>query len=369
MDKCIYFFIGTEAELIKIFPIMILLQEMDIKYKTIASGQNDILKSNVLKQVNGGKIDIILSNSYNIKKTTLGLFFWFLKTYFAAKEILKNERELKGSILLVHGDTISTVMGARLGHKSGMKVAHVEAGLRSFDIFNPFPEEIDRLIVSKFAHLHFAPNQLAYDNLKRIKGKKYNTQGNTILDSLRFSNNVQVVSKLLENMDKRYFVFIMHRQENLANKDFVISVIDKIIKISQSIKCIMILHEPTELKLKEYKLFDTVKNDNNIITMPRVEYFDFMKYLKNSEFVITDGGSNQEELAYIGKPCLIMRKRTERSDGIGKNIIMYEGNINIIDDFAKNYKKYEIDCVMNSISPSEIIVNALMENIKVFQHE
>jgi len=362
--KCIYFFIGTEAELIKIFPIILRIKELNITYKIISSGQNDISKSIVLQMVNDGKIDILLSDSGKIQKSVFGLLSWFFRTYFNSKKIIKKEKGIKGSILVIHGDTISTVMGAQLGHKYKMKIAHVEAGYRSYDFFNPFPEEIDRVIASKYAHLHFAPSQLAFDNLIKIKGQKYNTQYNTILDSMRYSGTIDTDSAVFSELkDEKYFVFVMHRQENLAQKKLVQAVIKQIIDISKLIKCVMILHEPTEIKLIEYNLLDILKQSKNIITTPRINYFDFMKLINNSEYVITDGGSNQQELYYMGKPCLILRKKTEQNEGIGKNVLMYNEDIGVIKEFSENYNRYKTDGVDNSASPSDIIVKILRENM------
>jgi len=364
-NKCIYIFIGTEAELIKIFPIILLIKKRNMNYKIIATGQNDLLKSSVLKYVNNCKLDIILSDTKKIKKSALGLFIWLVKTYLYSIKILKKEKNIVGQILLIHGDTVSTVLGAKLGYKLKMIVTHIEAGLRSFDIFNPFPEELDRIITSKFARIHFAPSQVAYENLKKVKGKKFNTEYNTIVDSLRYSKNIISKNELINIINnENYFIFVMHRQENLAKKEFVILIINEIIKISNKIKCVIILHEITEIKLKEYNLLDEINNNINIIKTKRVDYFDFMKLLEKSEFVITDGGSNQEELYYMGKPCLILRNKTERDDGIGKNAIMYNKDINNINIFAQNYEKYKINEVEERISPSEIIVNEL-QNILI----
>jgi UDP-N-acetylglucosamine 2-epimerase (non-hydrolysing) len=256
-------------------------------------------------------------------------------------------------------------MGALLGHKYKMKIAHVEVGLRSFDFFNPFPEEIDRVITSRYARLHFAPSQSALDNLRKIKGEKFNTQYNTILDSMRYSKTINAKSTVFSELkDEKYFVFVMHRQENLAQKNLCNLVIKQIIDISKSIKCVMILHELTEIKMKEYMLLDIIKKNDTIIITPRMEYFEFIKLLNKSEFVITDGGSNQEELYYMGKPCLIIRKKTERNDGIGENVIMYNEDIGAIKEFSLNYDRYKTRGVDNSISPSDMIAKILQENIK-----
>ena len=134
--KQIYFFIGTEAELIKLFTIMDNLQQKGIPYKIIASGQNDISKSSVLKAVNGGRIDWQLSDEKDIKKTAAGLLEWYFKTYQKGVKLFKQLfGKDKNAVIVVHGDTVSTMMGAYLGGRFGLKVAHVEAGLRSHNWF------------------------------------------------------------------------------------------------------------------------------------------------------------------------------------------------------------------------------------------
>ena len=134
--------------------------------------------------------------------------------------------DLKGSNLVVHGDTISTMMEALVGRELGMRVYHVEAGVRSHNLLKPFPEEIDFLISSKLARVHFAPGDVPAGNLKKVKGKVINTQQNTLLDSLRFSQDILLISNIEKILNEDYFVFVMHRQENLANKTFVHDMID-----------------------------------------------------------------------------------------------------------------------------------------------
>jgi UDP-N-acetylglucosamine 2-epimerase (non-hydrolysing) len=295
----------------------------------------------------------------------MGLVSWFIKVYFNSKKILRKEENLKGSLLVILGDTLSTMIGAKLGKKLGMDVAHVEAGYRSFDYFNPFPEEIARVFASRYAILHFAPSRLEYDNLTKAKGEVYNTYYNTIIDSMRFGKEVEVKSNLLPKIsNEKYFVFVMHRQENLANKPLVRAVVKKIIDVSKSTKCVMILHTPTEIKLREYNLLEMINDTDTMITTPRVDYFEFMKLFEGCEFVITDGGSNQQELHYMGKPCLLIRKKTEQSEGIGQNAIMYNEDVNMIEDFSLSYEKYKTEGADNSISPSDIIVDVLQEYIE-----
>lgn len=361
--KQIYFFIGTEAELIKLFTIMDNLQQKGIPYKIIASGQNDISKSSVLKAVNGGRIDYQLSDEKDIKKTAAGLLEWYFKTYQKGVKLFKQLFSTdKNAVIVVHGDTVSTMMGAYLGGRFGLKVAHVEAGLRSHNWFKPFPEEIDRVLTSRKAKLHFAPGKTACENLKKVKGNVVNTVYNTIADSLEYSRKFECKNDIISSVvGKEYFVMVIHRQENLMDKTLLSRLVETMQNKAKETHCVFVLHTITEIALNNLGLMDGLRANPNITLLPRAEYFDFMKLLENALFVITDGGSNQEELSYMGKPCLIIRTHTERQDGIGENAILYGGNLDLIDIFVENYKDYKRDAVKPEFSPTEVIVENLLK--------
>lgn len=364
MQNSVFFFAGTEAELIKIFPIIIECRERKIDFKVIASGQNNIEHSRIFKEINCD-VDLVLERAVNVV-TGLDLIRWWLKSFLSAKRRIRRvftEINLRKSVMIVHGDTVSTCMGALLGRMLGMRVCHVEAGLRSYHLFDPFPEEIDRIFTSKCAHVHFAPGDVPVRNLKKTKGTIINTGHNTLSDSLRFAMNVPLEDeKIRQLFDQDYFIFVMHRQENLMNESFVVSVVEKIAAIAKEKKCVIILHKITKNTFEKVGLMDRLIKNPNIIMLPRVNYFDFMKLLKNSGFVISDGGSNQEELYYMGKPCLIMRRSTERNEGIGINCIMYNGDIEAIDRFAASYREMSRGEPHIEVSPSKIIVDYLEES-------
>lgn len=359
----IWFFIGTEAELIKVFPIIIECQKNGNKCHIIASGQNDLKKSRILKEICLEGKYIELSSETNIKKSAVGLLIWFVTTLWHAKQnilVSFSKEMIKGNKLVVHGDTVSTLMGAIVGKILKMQVCHVEAGLRSHNWFNPFPEEIDRMLTSRLAEIHFAPGEEPVRNLLKVKGQVINTKYNTILDSLLYSHTMPITTKQLDGiMHSDYFVFVMHRQENLMNKEFVKQVLEHIIKIAENKKCILILHKITENTLREMGVLEELKMNPNFVLLPRVDYFDFMKLLNNAGYVITDGGSNQEELCYMGKPCLILRNTTERKEGIGKNAEMFKGDVEQILKFADIYEKYKTDGINAKQSPSKIIADVI----------
>lgn len=358
----VMFFMGTEAELIKVFPIMLECEKRNIEYKIVASGQNDVEHSQILSNI-GKKVDLALDHDTHIT-TGVQLVLWWFKTFRTAKRKVKKhftDVNFKKSVMVVHGDTVSTVMGAFVGRLLGMEVAHVEAGLRSYHLFNPLPEEIDRIVTSKVARVHFAPGDIPVRNLSAgVRGKVINTRYNTLSDSLNYTTTVPLANQEVSDIitcGKEYFVFVLHRQENVMNKRFVYNVMKKVEKISGNCRCVIILHSITKTAFEKYNILSKLEKNHNIIMLPRVDYCDFMKLLKGSQFVISDGGSNQEELFYMGKPCLIMRKSTERDEGVGHNGIMFDGDYETIEKFVLNYKRYIKDKPYIETSPSKIIVD------------
>lgn len=360
--KKYYFFIGTVAELIKLFPVMQEMEKRFIDYKIIASGQNDIKNSDIFKCIKKQKIDIEISDK-QIKQTSWYLFYWFIKTFFKSlkifrKEASKNEKKC----LIIHGDTVSTMMGAILGKIFNFKIFHIEAGLRSFHLLEPYPEEINRTITSRLADFHFCPNDWALNNLKKRKGKKINTFNNTLIESLNFALAEEVDSELIKVLNNNnYCLFVCHRQENVSSKKLLELLVAKILEASKNIKCIFILHKITKIALEKRSLLSKLKNNKNILLVDRIPYFELMHILKKAEFIITDGGSNQEECYYLGTPTLILRRHTERIEGLGKNIILSKNNFTVVSDFIENYKKYKTNPVEIGKSPCGIIVDFMEE--------
>jgi len=121
------------------------------------------------------------------------------------------------------------------------------------------------------------------------------------------------------------------------------------------------MHAPTIAVLEKKKLFKKLKASKNIILSERLPYIEFMKVLDRCEFIVTDGGSNQEEAYYFGKPCLILRSTTERIEGLGGNVVLSKNNFDSINDFFNNYKKYTSNQIQLKERPGRIIVDALLK--------
>lgn len=363
--KKYYFFIGTEAELIKLLPVLHEFISKKIEFKIIASGQNNITQSDLLRLLHIKKVDIVLSKE-NIKQSAFHLFIWFTKTFTKSLFLLRKELKKvnkKEATMIVHGDTVSTLMGALLGKLFGIRIAHLEAGYRSFNLFHPFPEEIDRILVSYLADIHFCPYESAVHNIKNRRGIKINTFYNTIIDSLVFAFSQKIESRLLQRLtNKKYFIFILHRQENLFDKNLVTMLIKILLNYNSNLICIFVMHRLTQTTLEQLNLFNKIKKKTNIILSPRLPYIEFVRLLKSCEFIMTDSGSNQQETSYLGKPCLILRKFIEGVEGKDKNIILSHNDPYIIRTFIIDYKKYVTPIIIPKIKPSKIIVDYLISN-------
>lgn len=366
MNCRLYFFVGTTAELIKLMPVMEACGRKDLSFKLIASGQNDIELSELLKYCGKDCVDFSLHKG-PIRKSALCLLLWFIKTLIMSAWRLRQEfgKHKRGkAVLVVHGDTVSTVMGAFLGKLYGLKVAHIEAGLRSFDFLHPFPEEIDRVITSRLADTHFCPNAWALGNLKGRSGVKIDTGHNTLLDALAIAQAETNVSPIVTQLQcVPYFVFVLHRQENLFNDELVRALIDKAIQQSKKTRCIFILHHLTEVALERLDILPTLQQVSSISTVRRLPYVEFIQLLTSADYVVTDGGSNQEECYYLGKPCLVLRKVTERTEGIGHNVLLSKLDLRIVDAFLSNPMQYSGKPIDTAESPSKVIVHQLAEEL------
>lgn len=369
MNGYLFFFLGTEAELIKVFPIMLECKKRNIPYYTIASGQNDLLQSAIWDTFDCGSVDLEVNHVRHIT-TGVQLMTWWGRTLLCAKRRVKKaftDVDFRKSVMVVHGDTVSTFLGAIVGRRLKMRVAHVEAGLRSHNIFDPFPEEIDRMLTSKRARIHFAPGSQAVENLtmSKVKGSIVDTKHNTLFDSLQLSISVPLENeRVKEIVDRKYFVFVMHRQENLMKEEFVREIVNRVAAASsEEVKCVILLHAITRNVFAKLGILELLRCNPNIILLPRTAYSDFMKLLNEAEFVITDGGSNQEELYYMGKPCLIIRNRSERAEGLGENASLYGGDYEEITRFINRHKGVQFDRISISDSPSAIIVDSLEKEL------
>jgi UDP-N-acetylglucosamine 2-epimerase (non-hydrolysing) len=353
----IHIFIGTKAQLIKMAPIMRVLQDRNIDYNFIFSGQHRDTVSDILANFRISKTpDVVLYDGPDITGIVqMGRWAWNIaRVYGRAGRKAELFRDDTNGIVLNHGDTFSTLLGAWLAKRHGLQSAHIESGLRSHNLFHPFPEEITRLLTFRLSDWFFAPGQWALENLAPYKGHKIDTGYNTLCDALRHAEGQHH-----EIPPQPYGLVSIHRFENIFSRKRLGMIVDMLLESSPAQRKIFILHKPTEKKLRQYGLYAALENSGHIELWPRLDYFRFMALVRGSEYLVTDGGSNQEECSYLGLPCLLMRKATERLEGLGQNTVLSGYDREIVRDFMQNYRHWRKAPLELADSPSEIIVDAL----------
>ena len=353
----IHVIIGTKAQLIKMAPILKTLKERSIDYNYITTGQHRETIDDILSNFDIKDADYSLYTGKDIT-SVIQMFFWATRNIFHTlrkrKEIFKNDHN---GIVLVHGDTFSTLLGAIMGKIAGLKVAHIESGLRSFNLLHPFPEELTRILTFRLSDYMFCPDDRAVANLEKYDGKKINTEYNTLLDALHIA--LPVISHIddVAIPNKPYGVVTLHRFENIRNHAAMRRIIELVEQIAHHRNLVFILHKPTEIKLRKFGFYTRLKNNPNIELRERYDYFRFIRLIIDAELIVSDGGSNQEECHYLGKPVILLRKATERHEGLGRNCVLSLYDSAIIDDFVNNLDRHTFKPLQLTHSPSGIIVD------------
>ncbi|MEK7574217.1 MAG: UDP-N-acetylglucosamine 2-epimerase (non-hydrolyzing) [Patescibacteria group bacterium] len=331
--KKIFIVFGTRPEAIKLAPIIKEIKNSpSLKAVVCVFRQHDKMLDHILKVfdiVPDYDLKITLSDKalfnkgINILRKIKNLIisgFSFLKFL----RILKKE---KPDILIVQGDTSTAFLAAFLAFHFKIKIAHIEAGLRTYDKYSPFPEEINRQLISKLADLHFAPTERAENNLLKegVAKEKIFLTGNTAIDALfmmkekQKENTAECENKFFKKYgidfkDKKIILVTAHRRESFG--EGLKNIFSAIKELAEKRKDIIIIY-PVHLNPNVYHLAHTTLDGvSNIHLIEPMEYDEFVFLMSVSYLILTDSGGIQEEAPSLGKPVLVMRERTERQEGI-----------------------------------------------------
>jgi UDP-N-acetylglucosamine 2-epimerase (non-hydrolysing) len=362
----IHFIIGTRAQLFKMAPIMLECQRRQLKWRWVYTAQHKETIAESLETFGLPDTDYTVVHWDTEAKSMGKIWRWYLKMLMAlprSRKVLGGHTG-KQNIVLTHGDTITTWLGALFGRLTRTPVMHVESGLRSYNWRKPFPEEINRLITFRLTNVYAAPGDWALKNLKKYKGDKINTGENTQIDTIAFGLKHADSAKLTLPKDK-YVVASLHRYENVFDELRFSLMIDRLEDITKKFPVYLVQHPVTQGQLAKLSTIkQRIDENKRIHQLPRLEYLPFIKLIKHAEFVVTDGGGNQEELYHMGKPTLLFRDETERQEGLGKTAVISKLNKKIILDFISNYKQYQQPSTLDKlkISPTKMIVDYLQEH-------
>lgn len=350
----IIFIYGTTAEAIKLAPIARRLDARGIPYEHWVTQQHTDALRVAMPQLGFRAPDRVIADGWRGKplKTPLQMLGWMLDVGLWT---LKNARSLRkrlprGSVVIVHGDTVTTVLGTAIGRLLRVPVAHVEAGLRSGDWRHPFPEELDRRIVGRLARIHYAPADEAAANLSG-RADVVMTYGNTVVDAVR-----DAAADRGAVDDGAYGLVLLHRFEFISNPQLVR---DTLVSLDQESPL------PMKVVVDSYSR-DTMEQTiaslglRKFSIMAKQEHGEFVDTLRAAAFVVTDSGGVQEEAAVFGLPTLIHRKATERSEGLGSSAVLSLWEQDRVREFLRSTDSYRGTDAENGKSPSDIIVDDLI---------
>lgn len=342
-DK-VAFIIGTRAELIKSFPIMLELQRQKKDYYFIHTGQHAL--GNLCEVFSVKKPDFVLSSepkgeSKFWSKINPVSVLWMPFMILKVRNILRKLKDV--GYVVYHGDTMTTTSASigssrLLNWNKNYQNVHLEGGLRSESWKEPFPEEISRKIADYFSDIILAVSERSLKNVKHYerKGKKIYLTGNSVVDSIYYSYELAKKKKIKPYSNERYAIITLHRHENINNEKRMKNIAE--ILSSLKIKSFFALHQNTQRQFEKFGLLKKIKQNKKIIILPSQDYVSFTMQMKNASLIICDGGSMQEESLVFGVPCVLLRNTTERQEGLDSNFQSLVGTE--VDLAKKEIEKY-----------------------------
>lgn len=310
---------GTRPEAIKMCPLVNELKtRKELKTVVCVTGQHRQMLDQVLEA-----FQVEPDYDLSIMKDRQTLFDVTTNILNKIKEVLEKE---KPNVVLVHGDTSTTFVTALACFYLQIPVGHVEAGLRTYNIYSPYPEEFNRQAVSIISQFNFAPTELSKNNLLK-EGKKEETifvTGNTAIDALKTTVREDYTHPDLEwASDSRLIMITAHRRENLGEPmQHMFRAIRRVMDEHPDVKAIYPIHmNPVVREIADSILGD----DERIRIIEPLEVLDFHNFLNRSYMILTDSGGIQEEAPSLGKPVLVMRDTTERPEGIAAGTLKLVG--------------------------------------------
>ena len=350
---------GTRPEAIKMAPLVKEFQKYPEKFKTIVcvTGQHREMLDQVLRI-----FDIQPDYDLNIMKQGQDLYDVTAKVLIGMRDVLK---ETQPDIVLVHGDTTTSTAAALAAFYQQIPVGHVEAGLRTHNIYSPWPEEMNRQITGRITTYHFAPTSLSKDNLLQegVAGEQIIVTGNTVIDALYMVvekiKNDGILSCELEKVlkasgydisrlsdGKKLVLITGHRRENFG--DGFISMCKAIKSLSEKypeVDFVYPMHLNPNVRKPIHEVFGKSQRANLFFIEP-LEYLSFVYLMEKAAIVLTDSGGIQEEAPGLGKPVLVMRDTTERPEALAAGTVKlvgtnYDKIVNEVSGLLDSQEYYE----------------------------
>lgn len=331
---------GTRPEAIKMCPLVKEFQKYDTEFETIVcvTGQHREMLDQVLNI-----FDIKANFDLNIMREGQDLYDVTSRVLIGMRNVLK---ECKPDVVLVHGDTTTSASAALAAFYQQIPVGHIEAGLRTHNIYSPWPEEVNRQITSRIATYNFSPTPLSENNLlkENVQGKIYVT-GNTVIDALymmvaKLKNDKSLAMEQDEVLasagyrvsrlnDGRKLVLITgHRRENFGDGFIrMVSAIKDLKNEYPNVDFVYPMHLNPNVREPIHKIFgENLNNLDNMFFIEPLQYVEFVYLMEKAAIILTDSGGIQEEAPSLGKPVLVMRDTTERPEALSSGTVRLVGS-------------------------------------------
>lgn len=338
--KKIMLVFGTRPEAIKMAPLVKAFQAKNDEFETIVcvTGQHREMLDQVLHL-----FDIKPDFDLNIMKQGQDLYDITSRVLLGMRDVFK---VCKPDILFVHGDTTTSTAAALAGFYQQIPVAHVEAGLRTNDIYSPWPEEMNRQITGRIATYNLSPTQLSRQNLlkENVDENKITVTGNTVIDALHWvTAKIKSDKKLDDNLsldlkskgydtkrlvgNRRLILITGHRRENFGDGFLhICHAIQDLAKKFPEVDFVYPMHLNPNVRKPIHQVFgEDLNNLGNIFFIEPLEYLPFVFLMEKSDIVLTDSGGIQEEAPGLGKPVLVMRNTTERPEAVDAGTVKLVG--------------------------------------------
>jgi len=310
---------GTRPEAIKMAPLVKELKSRkEIECIVCVTAQHRQMLDQVLKT-----FEIVPDYDLDIMKQGQTLSDITARVLAGLESVIQ---EVKPNIILVHGDTTTTFAGALAAYYNQVDIGHVEAGLRTWNKYSPYPEEMNRQMVGVLADMHFAPTENSKNSLLKEGKKEENiyVTGNTAIDALATTVKTSYSNPVLEwAKDSRMILITAHRRENLGEPmRGMFRAIRRVVEEYPDVKAVYPVH--LNPKVREVAK-DVLGNNESIKLIDPLEVVDFHNFIANSYLILTDSGGIQEEAPSLGKPVLVLRDTTERPEGIAAGTLKLAG--------------------------------------------
>lgn len=312
---------GTRPEAIKMAPLVLELKQREgIEPIVVVTAQHREMLDQVLQL-----FKITPDYDLDVMKKNQTLFDVTTRVLHGLDEVMK---EAKPDIVLVHGDTTTTFAASLAAFYNQIAIGHVEAGLRTYNKYSPYPEEMNRQLTGVMADLHFAPTDTSAENLLRENKKEADifVTGNTAIDALKTTVQEDYDSELLNKItgqDKRLVLLTAHRRENLGEPmRNMFRAVRRLIEKYDDIEVVYPVHMNPIVR----ELAGEILNDlDRVHLIEPLDVFDFHNYASRSHLILTDSGGVQEEAPSLGVPVLVLRDTTERPEGVAAGTLKLAG--------------------------------------------